>query len=260
MKMISILPACLLVVASALAQSPKIDEAKTTELRTTLDALGIKYWTAAAYSPPNEADLAQVPEAYRPFVTNGMCVLDLHGRKGIDLKRLGKLAFTHLSLDQTDVSDISPLKDMPVVQLGLRSCPVSDISALRGKHIYQIDLRETKVTDISPLEGMPIERLDLTFTAVSNVATVVKLPKLNTLYLSYTSVRDLRPLCEATQLRRLYLPDQIDAGLDDVRQMKWLTHLAYGDSDFLPAAEFWKKYDAGELKPSARKWTPKPQP
>jgi hypothetical protein len=260
MKTTWILMACLLTAATAVAQSPKIDEAETKELRTELDALGIKYWTAAVYSAPSEADLERIPEQYRPFLTNGMCVLDLHGRKGIDLKPLAKFAFTHLSLDQTDVSDISAVKEMPLVQLGLHYAPVADISPLRGKKLFEVDLRGTRVTDISALEGMPIERLDLTFTAVSNIAPVLKLPKLNTLYLSYTSVRDLRPLRQATQLRRLYLPDQIDVGMQDVRGMKWLTHLAYGDSDFLPALDFWKKYDAGELKPSARKWTPKPQP
>jgi hypothetical protein len=249
-----------MIVATAVAQSPKMDQTKTAELRQTLDALGIKYWTAAVYSPPSEAELAQMPERYRSLVANGMCVLDLHDRKGIDLRPLSKFPLTHLSLDQTDVSDISAVKDMPLVQLGLHFAPITDISPLRGKKLFEVDLRGTRVTDISALEGMPIERLDLTFTVVSNITPVLKLPKLDTLYLSYTSVRDLRPLRQATQLRRLYLPDQIDAGLDDVREMKWLTHLAYGDSDFLPAVAFWKKYDAGALKPSTRKWTPKPQP
>ena len=247
----------MMLVGSSYAQSLQIDQATTASLRTELDRLGVKYWKTVRYFPPSEADLKKIPVAFRNSLKNGMCVLDVHGKKGIDLKAISKMPFTHLSLDQTDVRDISPLKNMPLVQLGLRATPVRDISPLSGGKLYEIDLRESLVTDISPLRGMPIERLDLTFTSVSNVDVVAALPQLNTLYLAFTKVHDLRPIKKATQLRRLYLPEVIDAGLDDVRQMTWLTHLAYGDSDFLPVQEFWKKYDAGQLKPSTMKWTPK---
>ncbi len=248
----------LLIAATTLAQS--IDETRTTQLRQELDRSGVKYSKAVCYAPPSQTELSQMPPVYRGFLTNGMTVLDMRNQKGIDLKLIGSLPITHLSLERTDVADLSPLKNLPLVQVGLRCAPVRDISVLRGKQLYQVDLRETKVTDISPLEGMPIEQLDLTFTAVSNVEVIAKMPRLNTLFLSYTMVKDLQPLKTVKQLRRLYLPDEIDSGLDDVRQMTWLTHLAYGDSDFLPVQDFWKKYDAGQLKPSGRKWAPKTEP
>jgi hypothetical protein len=64
-----------------------------------------------------------------------------------------------------------------------------------------------------------------------------------------TKVSDLTPL-DGTRLREIrFTPQNITSGLDNLRQMKGLTTIGIGpelDRGF-PAAEFWKKYDAGEF-------------
>lgn len=222
------------------------DTAGTAALVNELNRRGVQY--NAAYKNLPVADLKGVPEHYRPVFALPWCIMELSKITNDALPLIKDIPVTHLILDQSKVLDLNSVKEMPLVELSIRATKISDLSPIKGMKIYALDIRESNVTDISPLEGMPLDLLDLTFTSVSNVTPVVNIPSLETLFLSFTKVRDLRPLKNATQLKRLYLPEEIDAGLDMIRKMTSLTHLAYGDSDFMPVEQFWKKYDAGELK------------
>ena len=84
-----------------------------------------------------------------------------------------------------------------------------------------LSLAGTPVNDLTPLQGMPLTLLEV----------------------RATSVRDLTPL-KGMKLTNLWLdPARITKGMDMIRIMPSLATL-----NDLPAAEFWKKYDAGEFR------------
>ena len=112
-------------------------------------------------------------------------VTDLSPLKGLPLKRL--------YLNQTRVSDLSPLKGNSLVLLDLTGTSVSDLSPLKGLSLEKLYLNKTKVADISPLDGMPLKRLNLLETRVTDIS-VVKTLNLNMLWLNDTKVKDLSPL------------------------------------------------------------------
>jgi len=45
-----------------------------------------------------------------------------------------------------------------------------------------------------------------------------------------------------------FTPKNITKGIDVVRNMKSITGIGLDQNNQMPAAEFWKKYDAGEFK------------
>jgi len=225
----------------------------SAELEKELLRRGVRFNTAKMYLPVT--NMNGVPEHYRDAFAHPWCILDLSKSSNDVLPLIKDLPVTHLILDRSKIADLTPVEQMPLVELSIRATPVSDLSPLKGKHLYAIDIRESRITDISPLEGMPLDMLDLSFTGISDIASIERIPALQTLFLSFCSVTDITVIAR-TPLTRLYLPDTIPNGMESLRKNKTITHIGYGESDFLPAAEFWAKFDAGQLKPSPIQWTP----
>ena len=69
-----------------------------------------------------------------------------------------------LNLDNTNVSDLTPLKGMPLKVLWLINTNVSDLTPLKGMPLEELDLVNTNISDLTPLKGMPLEWLDLAGT------------------------------------------------------------------------------------------------
>lgn len=232
----------------------KPDPAGSADLEKEFVRRGVNF-NAAKKNLPVSA-LKGVPEHYRDAFAVPWCILELSKITNDVLPLIKDIPVTHLILDQSKIVDLTPVKQMPLIELSIRATRISDLSPLKGKHLYAIDLRESQVTDISPLEGMPLDMLDLTFTKVSDISPIERIPSLETLFLSFCSVTDITVVAK-THVTRLYLPDAIPVGMDVLRKNPTITHIGYGDSDFLPVAEFWAKFDAGQLKPSSLKWKPK---
>ncbi|WP_239257341.1 MucBP domain-containing protein [Listeria ilorinensis] len=57
-----------------------------------------------------------------------------------------------LTLVAANVSDISPLADLPLVRVNLHSNKIKDVTPLAGKHTYELNLRGNQITDISSLD------------------------------------------------------------------------------------------------------------
>jgi len=94
-----------------------------------------------------------------------------------------------------NVTDLSPLAGMPLVQLDLRGTPVTALAPLRGMPLKELYLTLcTGITDLSPLEGMPLEFLYL--SGCKNVTDLrpLKGMPLTRLGLNGTKVSDLSPL------------------------------------------------------------------
>jgi hypothetical protein len=63
----------------------------------------------------------------------------------------------------TKVTDLSPLKDMPLTTLLFQNSHVSDLSPLKGMRLTGLQCRNTKVADLTPLKGMPLKELNCDF-------------------------------------------------------------------------------------------------
>jgi hypothetical protein len=209
----------------------KPDPVGSADLEKELLRRSVRF-NAAKRSLP-VTDLKGVLERYRNAFALPWCALELSKITNDVLPLINDIPITHLVLDQSKIVDLTPVKQMPLVELSIRATRIADLSPLKGKHLYAIDLRESQVTDISPLEGMPLDMLDLTFTKVNDITPIERIPSLETLFLSFSSVTDITVVAK-TQLKRLYLPDAIPIGMDILRKNPTITHIGYGDSDFIP--------------------------
>jgi serine/threonine protein kinase len=163
-----------------------------------------------------------------------------------DLSPLRGMPLAGLNLLRCPVSDLSPLRGMPITWLSLRSCKlVGDLSTLEGMSLTYLDLAECPIHDLGPLRDLPLEYLDVSFGPVQDLKLLRKMP-LAILYFVNTRVTDLSPL-EGLPLREIWLnPRDITQGWDVLRGIQSLKVVRVVNVLF-PAAEFWKKYDAGDF-------------
>ncbi|PSR17626.1 hypothetical protein C8255_11685, partial [filamentous cyanobacterium CCP3] len=113
-----------------------------------------------------------------------------------------------LSLSQTQVSDLSPLRDLAQLSnLFLFQTQVSDLSPLSSlTQLSTLFLFQAQVSDLSPLSSLTqLSALFLYETQVSDLSPLSSLTQLSTLLLFQAQVSDLSPLSSLTQLRELKL-------------------------------------------------------
>ncbi len=160
---------------------------------------------------------------------HGMKVTTLHfGYTPVsDLSPLEGMPLSYLACSNTTVSDLAPLKGMPLTVLWCNNTLVTDLAAIQGMQLTFLSCAQTRVSDLSPLRGMPLTRLDCDTTQVS----------------------DLSPLSGTKLTEIAFTPKQITQGLDAVRQMQSLKRIGTSGArnEQISAAEFWKRFDAGEF-------------
>ena len=99
---------------------------------------------------------------------------------------------TAINIGQTQVSELTPLKGMPLRYLNLFCTPASDLSPLKGMLLVEIQLMGSQAADMSPLRGMPLEVLYCSHTHVSDLSPLRGMP-LRVLWIN-SDVSDLSPL------------------------------------------------------------------
>jgi len=165
-------------------------------------------------------------------------VRDLTPLQGMPLTRL------HLS-GCTGVRDLTPLRGLPLTFLDLNGCAqVRDLTGLKGLSLTTLSLHGCgAVQDLAPLYGMPLTMLRLYGCEKVQDLTPLHGMPLTTLDLTYCAgVQDLTPLKDLP-LISLNTPRNRMKGIEVVRRIKSLQAV-----NGMKAEEFWKKYDAGELK------------
>jgi internalin A len=105
----------------------------------------------------------------------------------------------------------------------------------------------TKITDLSPLVGKDLTSLDVEKTPVNDLSVLSGMSSLRRLNIAEAAVTDLTPLARVRLERLIFTPSRIENGLDVVRQMPTLQTLGTNFDRQMPAAEFWKALDAGQL-------------
>jgi serine/threonine protein kinase len=146
------------------------------------------------------------------------------------------------------LKDLAPLKEMRLTDLICIYSLVDDLSPLRGMPLQHLYCGQTPVSDLTPLDGMPLTLVDCGSTAVSDLSPLKSAP-LQTLWLMSTNVTDLTPLSGKNLTDFRFTPENITKGLHVIRDMKSLRYIGLDTNrkNTFPAAEFWKKYDAGEF-------------
>ena len=148
----------------------------------------------------------------------------------------GVPVFVHLR--GSGITDLTPLKGLPLRELYIPENSLKNISALKGMPLEQLGIAVNGITDISPLRGMPLK----------------------VLYCDANPIRDLTPLEGMSLEFILFSPKHVTKGIEALRNMKSLKRIGpWWDAD-MPAAEFWKQYDAGKFgKPQVVKPPPTPE-
>jgi hypothetical protein len=117
---------------------------------------------------------------------------------------------------------------MKLTSLHLWGCDlVSDLTPLRGMPLRFFSTSSNRVSDLTPLQGMPLKVLHFGHCG---------------------AIRDLTPLqnMELTELR--LSPGPVLANIHVLRRMTSLKTIEVTGRGTFTAAEFWKRYDAGEFK------------
>jgi serine/threonine protein kinase/Leucine-rich repeat (LRR) protein len=110
-----------------------------------------------------------------------------------DLSPLKGMPLTALNCDDTQVADLSPLKGMPLTSLTCGNTKVSDLSPLKDMKLTYLWCRGIAVSDLSLLKGMPLTSLECSVTKVSDLSPLKDM-KLTYLWFYQTQVSDLSPL------------------------------------------------------------------
>ena len=125
------------------------------------------------------------------------------------------------------VKDLTPLGGLPLTWLNLSHChQAQDLSPLKGLSLTLLYIDDTPVRDLEPLKDMPLKRLQVDATGVTDLRPLQRLP-----------LEDLR-----------LTPKNVTQGLDLLRTMKGLKTIGLNHYQAWPAAEFWARYDKGQLK------------
>ncbi len=160
--------------------------------------------------------------------------LDINQTQVSDLSPLtGMTALQTLLLNRTQVSDLSPLTGMTALQaLILDQTQVSDLSPLTGMTALQVlTLNQTQVSDLSPLTGMTaLHRLYLNQTQVRDLSPLTGMTALQTLLLNQTQVRDLSPLTGMTALHTLWFDQTQVSDLSPLTGMTALQGLRFNQT------------------------------
>jgi hypothetical protein len=110
-----------------------------------------------------------------------------------DLSPLRGVPLTSLDIGQSSVSDLGPLQGAPLEDLDLKASKVADLSALRGAPLKFLNIDDTAVADLSPLADSPIENLSMENIPAKDFTPLAHMP-LRKLYAFGTGLTDLSVL------------------------------------------------------------------
>ena len=152
-------------------------------------------------------------------------------RRGITNEQLAEMVasgeippnVTYLDLKENQISDISPLSQLPYLWgLCISMNPITDLSPLGGMTNLSTLYLNTQAEDLSPLGGLiNMKHLNISFNG-SDLSPLSGMANLITLYISQTPVEDLTPLSGMTNLLSLSI---LQTRVEDLTPLSGLTGL-----------------------------------
>ena len=133
---------------------------------------------------------------------------------------------------ESEVSDLSVLKRIPVSSLDIHKTEMEDLSPLEEMPVRSLVACKSKVRDLDPLKRMPLQTLKVSHTQVRGLSPLREAP-LKTLWIHETRVTDLGPLAGMRLTEVRFSPGSITGGLEVLDQMESLIWI-----NQLPAAVF----------------------
>jgi hypothetical protein len=100
-----------------------------------------------------------------------------------DLAPLKGMPLIILYCFASPVADLSPVEGMPLVSVNITYTNISDLSPLKGAELKDIAFFGSKVTDISVLRGMPLEKVHNVAETVSDFSPFYDCKKLQSIWL-----------------------------------------------------------------------------
>lgn len=140
------------------------------------------------------------------------------------LKWLRSLTLSPWSANEKGtLSDLSPLRGLPLMWLYCQNNALRDLSPLKGMPLVALSCSGTQVRDLTPLAGMKLTVLSCNDTEVSSLSPLEGMP-LTVLWCNNTKITDLSPLraMPLKELRCDFVPDR-DAAI--LREIKTLTKI-----------------------------------
>jgi len=123
-------------------------------------------------------------------------IVSVSGAPISNITPLKKLPIFAMEAAQTPIEDLAPLRNMPMDQLYLEDTKVWNLEPLRGMPLTKLYLSNTFVKDLGPLKGMGITEMNLLGTPVGDITALEGMP-LNSLWLTGTRVSDVSPLVKS---------------------------------------------------------------
>jgi serine/threonine protein kinase len=184
-----------------------------------------------------------------------------------DLRFLSTAKIRELSLFNTLVADLTPLKDMPLAVLDLRESTIVDISPLKGVPLQELYLWKTKVTDFTvlsefdkmevldvgetpcdSLQFAPLRKLKLLRFGSTQIRDLSPLyrSKIEKIHFDNVPVEDVSPLATCSELKWIVLPEGAQ-NIETLRNLPKLERISYSfHSESEPAqtaSDFWNEFD-----------------
>ncbi len=168
------------------------------------------------------------------------CVVD-----NLDLSTVNGLPLSELSCFGGGITDLTPVSGMPLYGLTLSgNWELTNLEPLKGMPLTYFWCDNSQVADLSPLRGMPLKTLICHVTRVADLSPLKGMP-LEELYCDHTLITDLAPLAGMKLKKLTFTPNPELKGLQSIRQMDSLAEIGTGQDKMLPSSEFWKQYDQG---------------
>jgi serine/threonine protein kinase len=150
-------------------------------------------------------------------------------------------------LDDQPISDLSPLRGVPVSRLSLVRTKVSDLSPLRGMPLRMLRVGVTSVSDLSPLKGMALESLQFSGTQVSDISVLDGMPLRDLKMTGCTNLTNVEVLDRLPALQTVILPPNAKK-FEFLRNHRGLLRISFrfdtaSKGPAQSAPEFWAEYD-----------------
>ncbi|ECL0065261.1 hypothetical protein FJR50_03515, partial [Listeria monocytogenes] len=176
-----------------------------------------------------------------------------------DLSPLGNLGNANLSSSlklsfngNSNISDLSPLANMSnLTDLGVQNTKVSDISPLENLNLVELNIGGTKVSDLSPLANMTdMKKLTMFGLGISDLSPLENMTKMTHLRMDGNPSGDLSLVANMTDI------EQLEAGaceisdvspLANLTKLEWLVLTYNHISDISPLANLHNTSAGGDF-------------
>jgi serine/threonine protein kinase len=149
-----------------------------------------------------------------------------------------------LKLCGSDLSDITPLRNFPIISLDLSGTKIQDLSPLSEMQIRELYLANTNIKDINHLEKMPLGKLILSNTGIKDLSPLKAMP-LKELAIDKTKASSLSPIFGLNLETLIFTPQNFSPKdlkrLHDVESLEHIDTSMKTKEELMTSGEFWDK-------------------